>query len=61
MQVDNNVGSGKPDFFAYAPTLDLRQYDENDTLHFRLYMEGVKQGPGTGTHQRRDAADQRGA
>lgn len=44
MQVDNNVGSGKPDFFAYAPTLDLRQYDENDTLHFRLYMEGVKQG-----------------
>jgi hypothetical protein len=44
MQVDNNVGSGKPDFFAYAPTLDLRNFEENDTLHFRLYMEGVKQG-----------------
>ncbi len=44
MQVDNNVGSGKPDFFAYAPEFDLRDYESNDTLHFRLYMEGVKQG-----------------
>jgi len=44
MQVDNNVGSGSPDFFAYAPLFDLRDYETSDTLHFRLYMEGVKQG-----------------
>lgn len=44
MQVDNNVGSGKPDFFAYAPLFDLRNYESTDTLHFRLYMEGVEQG-----------------
>ena len=44
MQVDNNVGSGKPDFFAYAPSFDLRDYETSDTLHFRLYMKGVKQG-----------------
>lgn len=44
MEVDNNVGSGTPDFFAYAPLFDLRGYETSDTLHFRLYMEGVKQG-----------------
>ncbi|WP_341647707.1 PEP-CTERM sorting domain-containing protein [Thauera humireducens] len=44
MNVDNNVGSGKPDFFAYAPTLDLRNYNDDYQLYFQLRMTGLDSG-----------------
>ncbi|MFW2355639.1 PEP-CTERM sorting domain-containing protein [Hydrogenophaga sp.] len=44
MVVDNNVGSGKPDFFAYAPAFDLSKYQDNDTLYFMLKMAGLNAG-----------------
>lgn len=44
MTVDNNVGSGKPDFLAYAPSFDLRKYLPTDTLYFKLYMQGLDSG-----------------
>lgn len=44
MDVDNNVGSGKPDFFAYAPAFDLSQYNDSDTLYFMLKMAGLNAG-----------------
>lgn len=44
MTVDNNVGSGKPDFLAYAPSFDLRNYLPTDTLYFKLYMQGLDSG-----------------
>lgn len=44
MEVDNNVGSGKPDFFAYAPTFDLRDFEATDELYFMLRMEGLDSG-----------------
>lgn len=44
MNVDNNVGSGKPDFFAYAPALDLRNYNDTDELYFQLRMKGLDSG-----------------
>lgn len=44
MTVDNNVGSGKPDFLAYAPSFDLRNYQSTDTLYFKLKMSGLDSG-----------------
>lgn len=44
MEVDTGVGSGKPDFIAYAQALDLRNYDDSDTLHFYLYMNDLESG-----------------
>lgn len=44
MTVDNNVGSGKPDFLAYAPSFDLRKYQPTDTLYFKLKMSGLDSG-----------------
>lgn len=44
MEVDNNVGSGKPDFFAYAPAFDLSKYQDSDTLYFMLKMAGLNAG-----------------
>lgn len=44
MVVDNNVGSGKPDFFAYAPAFDLSKYQDSDTLYFMLKMAGLNAG-----------------
>lgn len=44
MNVDNNVGSGKPDFLAYAPSFDLRHYQPSDTLYFKLKMSGLDSG-----------------
>lgn len=44
MEVDNNVGSGKPDFFAYAPSFDLSDYNPTDTLYFKLFMRGLDGG-----------------
>ncbi len=42
MYVDNNTGSGKPDFFAYAPTFDLNNFNDDDRLYFTWYMQGDK-------------------
>ncbi|MDO9164553.1 MAG: PEP-CTERM sorting domain-containing protein [Rhodoferax sp.] len=44
MVVDNNVGSGKPDFFAYAPTFNLYNYADTDELYFTMYMNGLVSG-----------------
>jgi PEP-CTERM motif len=44
MSVDNNVGSGKPDFFAYAYNFDLTQYNDSDVLSFALRMKGLNAG-----------------
>lgn len=44
MTVDNNDGSGKPDFFAYAPSFDLTDYLPSDVLYFKLYMLGLDAG-----------------
>lgn len=44
MNVDNNVGSGAVDFFAYAPALDLRNYKDTDELYFQLRMRGLDSG-----------------
>lgn len=44
MLVDNNTGSGKPDFFAYSPTFDLRNYADSDRLYFALRMSGLDGG-----------------
>lgn len=44
MVVDNNVGSGKPDFFAYAPLFDLRDFEATDKLYFNLRMSGLDAG-----------------
>lgn len=44
MDVINNVGSGKPDFFAYAPTFDLTSYQSTDVVSFALRMKGLDAG-----------------
>lgn len=44
MNVDNNTGSGKPDFFAYAPTFNLDNFLNTDLLFFRLHMTGLNAG-----------------
>lgn len=44
MVVDNNTGSGKPDFFAYAPLFDLRDFEATDELYFQLRMLGLDSG-----------------
>lgn len=44
MDVNNSVGSGKPDFFAFAPELDLRDYQTTDKLYFKLRMWGLDSG-----------------
>lgn len=44
MVVKNNVGSGKPDFFAYAPLFDVRDYEATDELYFMLRMQGLVSG-----------------
>jgi hypothetical protein len=44
MNVNNNVGSGKPDFFAYAPDLNLNDYLPTDTLYFLLAMKNIEGG-----------------
>lgn len=44
MDVVNNVGSGSPDFFAYAYNLDLTKYNDTDVLGFALNMKGLTAG-----------------
>lgn len=44
MHVVNNIGSGKPDFFFYAPSLTLADFDPTDTLYFQLRMWGLDSG-----------------
>ncbi len=42
--VDNNVGGGKPDFFAYAPSFDVNDWEDGDTLYFYMKMYGISGG-----------------
>lgn len=42
--VDNNVGSGKPDFFAYAPSFNVNDWQDGDTLYFYMKMYGISGG-----------------
>ncbi len=44
MDVNNNIGGGKPDFFAYAPDLNLNEYLPTDTLYFFLAMKDIEGG-----------------
>lgn len=44
MNVVNNAGSGKPDFFFYAPDFHLADYQPTDTLEFHLQMWGLDSG-----------------
>jgi hypothetical protein len=44
MEVDTGVGSGKPDFIAYAQDLDLRDFGDNDTMKFYLKMKDLQGG-----------------
>ncbi len=44
MNVRNNVGSGKPDFFFYAPSFNLADFDPEDTLYYQLRMWGLDSG-----------------
>ena len=44
MNVDNSDGSGKPDFFFYAPEFLLADFDPTDTLYFQLQMWGLDAG-----------------
>lgn len=44
MKVTNNTGSGKPDFFAYAPTFNLDNFLNTDLLFFKLHMEALNAG-----------------
>lgn len=44
MHVTNNVGSGKPDFFFYAPIFNLADFNPTDTLYFQLQMWGLDSG-----------------
>jgi hypothetical protein len=42
--VDNNKGSGKPDFFLTALGLDLSNFDPNDTIVVEMHMSGLDGG-----------------
>jgi hypothetical protein len=45
--VDNNLGGGKPDFIAYAPTMDLSlsQYNSNWLFVTEFHFQGLNNGP----------------
>ena len=42
--VDHNKGSGKPDFIAYAPTMDLSLYDSNWLFVTEFHFQGLNNG-----------------
>jgi hypothetical protein len=42
--VDHNKGSGKPDFIAYAPTMDLSQYDSDYRFVTEFHFQGLNNG-----------------
>lgn len=42
--VDNNKGSGKPDFIAYAPTMDLSLYDPSWLFVTEFRFQGLNDG-----------------
>lgn len=44
VEVDNDVGSGKPDYFTYAMGLNLGDYQDTDTLYFYMYMSDISGG-----------------
>lgn len=41
-EVDNNLGSGKPDFAVYFPTMDLTLYDDDNNIFVVLPEGGAK-------------------
>lgn len=43
--VDHNKGSGKPDFIAFCPTMDLSAWGANDLFVTRFYLAGLNNGP----------------
>lgn len=42
--VDNNKGSGKHDFIAFAPTMDLSQYDSDWRFVTEFHFQGLNNG-----------------
>ncbi|MCG2578029.1 PEP-CTERM sorting domain-containing protein [Dechloromonas sp. XY25] len=44
VDVDNDVGSGKPDFFTYAMNFNLYDYQDTDTLYFYMAMADIDSG-----------------
>lgn len=44
VDVDNDVGSGKPDFFTYALDFNLYDWLNTDTLYFYMAMSDIQGG-----------------
>jgi hypothetical protein len=44
VDVDNDVGSGKPDYFTYALGFNLYNYADSDTLYFFMNMVNIDSG-----------------
>ncbi len=44
VDVDNDVGSGKPDFFTYALDFNLYDWLDTDTLYFYMAMADIDSG-----------------
>ncbi len=42
--VNHNLGSGKADFIAYAPTMDLSLFDQNLLFVVEFHMDGINDG-----------------
>ncbi len=42
--VNHNLGSGRADFIAYAPTMDLSLFDENLLFVVEFHMDGINDG-----------------
>ena len=42
--VNHNKGSGKPDFIAFAPTMDLSKYDEDLWFVTEFHFQGLNDG-----------------
>lgn len=46
LSLDHNKGSGKPDFLAYSPTMDLTKYLSTDLFVFTVNVGCIPGGPG---------------
>lgn len=42
--LNNDVGSGKPDYFTYAMGFNLKDYADTDTLYFFMNMKDIEGG-----------------
>ena len=42
--VNHNLGSGRADFIAYAPTMDLSLFDQNLLFVVEFHMDGINDG-----------------